>query len=95
MIRTLLAASALAIAFAHPVLADDMMKCDDASMMKMKADLDAMTGDAMMAKKEMAMKEMDMASDAMKAGKMDDCTMHMGEAMKAMKMDDAMKPKKS
>jgi len=36
-------------------------------------------------KKEMAMKEMDMAKEAMKANKTDDCMMHMEGAMKAMK----------
>jgi hypothetical protein len=60
-----------------------MMKCDDASMMKLQTDMDAMTGDAM--KKDAAMKEMDMAKEAMKANKADDCVMHMDMAMKAMK----------
>ncbi|MGX5841031.1 hypothetical protein ACWGTI_09940 [Mesorhizobium sp. ArgA1] len=67
-------------------MADDaMMKCDDASMMKMQADMDAMTGEAMKPQKEAAMKEMEMAKDAMKANKADDCMMHMDMAMKAMK----------
>jgi hypothetical protein len=35
--------------------------------------------DAMM----MAMKEVEMAKASMKDGKMDDCSMHLGEAMKA------------
>lgn len=86
MIKSILAASALGICLIQPAFADDaMMKCDDASMMKMQTDMDAMTGDAMKPQKEMAMKEMDMAKDSMKANKTDDCMMHMDNAMKAMK----------
>ncbi len=80
MIKVLFAAALLGFALTAPAYAEDM-KCDDASMMKMQTEMDAMT-DA--AKKEMAMKEMDMAKMAMKDSKMDECTMHMGEAMKQM-----------
>jgi hypothetical protein len=80
------AAVAFAIAFIDPVLAQDtMMKCDDASMMKIQSEMDAMTDSSMMAQKEMAKKEMDMAKDSMKANKTEDCVMHMDKAMKAMK----------
>lgn len=86
MLKSIFAATALAFVVAQPAFADDaMMKCDDASMMKMQSDMDAMTDDAMKPQKEMAMKEMDMAKDAMKANKTDDCVMHMDMAMKAMK----------
>jgi hypothetical protein len=86
MPKSTLIASALAILFIQPAFAQDaMMKCDDASMMKVQSEMDAMSGDAMKAQKEMAMKEMDMAKDAMKANKTDDCMMHMESAMKAMK----------
>ena len=86
MLKSTLVAAAFAIAFIHPAFAEDaMMKCDDASMMKMQTEMDAMTGAAMKKKKEMAMKEMDMAKKAMKAKKTDDCMMHMEGAMKAMK----------
>jgi hypothetical protein len=84
MLKSILAAAALAVVVAQPAFADDaMMKCDDASMMKLQTDMDAMSGDAM--KKDAAMKEMDMAKEAMKANKADDCVMHMDMAMKAMK----------
>ena len=86
MFRSTLVAAAFAIAFIQPAFAQDvMMKCDDASMMKMQTEMDAMTDPAMKEKKEMAMKEMDMAKEAMKANKMDDCKMHMEGAMKEMK----------
>ena len=86
MLKSTLVAAAFAIALIQPAFAQDaMMKCDDASMMKIQTEMDAMTGAAMKKKKEMAMKEMDMAKDAMKAKKTDDCMMHMEGAMKAMK----------
>lgn len=89
MLKSTLLVAALAVAFIQPVFAQNsmkagdaaMMKCDDASMMKMQGHMDAMTDPS---KKDMAMKEMQMAKDAMKAKKMDDCAMHMDGAMKAM-----------
>ncbi len=61
-----------------------MMKCDDATMMKMQTEMDAVTDPAMKANKEMAMKQMDMAKMAMKDKKTDECMMNMGEAMNSM-----------
>ncbi|MDW5318517.1 hypothetical protein [Rhizobium sp. PL01] len=84
MLKPVLAVAVLASLCAAPVYAMDAMKCDDASMMKMQADMDAMTDPAMMEKKEMASKEMMMAKDSMKANKMDDCKMHMDNAKKSM-----------
>ena len=81
MMKSLFAATLLGFALTAPAYADEMMKCDDATMMKMQTEMDAMTD---MAKKDMAMKEMEMAKMAMKDGKMDDCSMHMGEADKQM-----------
>lgn len=89
MFKSAFVAAAFAVAFIQPVFAQNsmkagnatMMKCDDASMMKMQGHMDAMTDPA---KKDMAMKEMQMAKDAMKAKKMDDCATHMDGAMKAM-----------
>lgn len=96
MLNKSVLAAVAALAFAQPVFAQDAMKadpmkpdamatemkCDDASMMKLQADIDA-TSDAMM--KEGAMKEMAMASDAMKANDPAKCAMHMDSAMKAAK----------
>ena len=69
----------------------EAMKCDDASMMKMQTDMDAMSDPAMKANKDMAMKQMGMAKNAMKDKKMEDCSMHMGMASMSMTMkcDDA------
>lgn len=84
MLKSIAVAAAFAIAFVQPAFAQDtMVKCDDASMMKIQAEIDAMTDASMKEKKEMAMKEIDMAKEAMKANKADDCKMHLEGAMKA------------
>ncbi len=70
-------------AFAAPSFAAEMMKCDDASMMKLEQDAMAVKDKMHM---DMAMKEVDMAKMAMKDGKMEDCAMHMDGAMKETMM---------
>jgi hypothetical protein len=60
------------------------MKCDDASMMKVQTEMDAMADPAMKANRDMAMKHMDLAKASMKDSKPDECMTHMGEAMDAM-----------
>ena len=86
MIKSTFLVAAFAIAIIQPAFAEDAMtKCDDESMMKMQSEMDAMKDASMKEQKEMAMKEMDMAKEAMKANKTDDCMMHMEGAMKAMK----------
>jgi hypothetical protein len=80
MLKLTLTAIILAGAFAVPAMADDMMKCDDASMMKMDKQIDGVKD---MAMKDKAMKEGMMAKDSMKMNKMDDCKMHMDNAMKS------------
>jgi hypothetical protein len=81
MLKITLAAAVLAGALAMPAMAEDMMKCDEATMMKMDKDVDGMKD---MAMKDKAMKEMTMAKDSMKMNKMDDCMMHMENAHKSM-----------
>lgn len=84
MKKYMIAFVCLGFTYALPAEADDMMKCDDASMMKMQTEMDAMSDPAMKEHKDMAMKHMEMAKASMKEGKMDDCTMHMTEASKEM-----------
>ena len=84
MMKTMIVAAALGMAMSAPAFADEMMKCDDASMMKVKTDMDAMSGTMMKDQKDMAMKEMDMAKEAMAANKMDECSMHLEKASKEM-----------
>jgi hypothetical protein len=91
MTKILLSAALAALFLSAPAHAAMHMKCDDASMMKMQTDMDAMKDPAMKANMEMAMKQMGMAKTAMKDNKMDDCSMHMGMAdmSMTMKCDDA------
>jgi hypothetical protein len=80
MIRTIFAA-ALLVGVAAPAFADEMMMCDDASIMKAEEAakmMDASHKNDM----EMAMKEVDMAKASMKGGMKDDCMKHLDEAMK-------------
>lgn len=85
MLKPILVAAALAIAFIQPAFAQDtMVKCDDASIMKVQTQVDAITDAAMKEKKEMAMKELDMAKETMKANKTDECVKHVENAMKAV-----------
>jgi len=82
MLKITLAAAVLAGALAMPAMAEAMMmKCDEATMMKMDKDIDGMKD---MAMKDKAMKEMTMAKDSMKMNKADDCMMHMDKAHKSM-----------
>ena len=86
MIKSLMTAGVLALALAAPAYADDMMKCDDASMMKMDDMIKADTDPNMKKDVDMAMKDMEMAKTAMKDGKMDDCMKNMEQAKKDMMM---------
>jgi hypothetical protein len=82
MIKTLLGTAVIGLFLVGPAYAMDDMKCDDATMMKMQTDMDAMKD---MAKKDMAMKSMEMAKAAMKDNKMDECMTQMKAASDAMK----------
>ena len=85
MLKSAIVAGAFAMALLQPAFSQDaMMKCDDATMMKMQADMDANKDDAMKMQKEEAMKEMTMAKEAMASNKTDECVMHLDNAMKAM-----------
>ena len=68
-----------------PAFADEMMKCDDANMMKMDKMVKETTDPMMKKQMEMAMGEMTMAMDAMKASKMDECEMHLNKAAMELK----------
>ena len=86
MLKSLLAVTVLGLTLTAPAYADDMMKCDDASMMKMDAMIKAGTNPAMKKDVGMASQEMGMAKMAMKSHKMDECMMHMKMAKKDMMM---------
>lgn len=86
MFKSLFAVATFGMILAMPVHAAAMMKCDDASMMKMDAMIKADTNPAMKKDVMMATKEMGMARMAMKSHKMDECMMHMNMAKKDMMM---------
>ena len=83
MLRVILIAAAAGLGLASHAAAMDM-KCDEATMMKMQTEMDAITDPAKMQQKERAMKEVAMAKDAMAANKTDECVMHMDAAHKEM-----------
>lgn len=89
--KLLIRSAVLGLVLAAPTNAMDPMKCDDASMTKIQAEMDAMSDPAMKANKDMAMKHMERASAAMKDNKMDNCSMQMGMANVSMtiKCDEA------
>ena len=68
-----------------PAFADEMMKCDDANMMKMDMMVKEANDPMMKTQMEMAMNEMTMALDAKKASKMDECEMHLNKAAMELK----------
>jgi hypothetical protein len=80
MLKFAIAAAVVGVFTVTPALADDMMKCDDANMMKMQKEIDADTNPKMKKQVDMANEEMKMASDAMHANKTDECAMHLNKA---------------
>ena len=86
MTKLLLSAALIVLFLAAPANAMEAMKCDEASMITMQTNMDAMNDPAMKASKDMAKNQMDMAKTAMKNNKMDDCSMHMGMASMSMTM---------
>jgi hypothetical protein len=86
MLKFAVAATVIGLFTITPAFADDMMKCDDASIMKMQKEIDADTNPGMKKQVDMANAEMKMATDAMHAKKMDECAMHLNEAAKDFMM---------
>ena len=86
MLKFMCAAAVVVVAGSAPALADDMMACDDASIMKAEEMAMAMTKPAQKESMAMAMEEVDMAKMAMKDGKLEDCSMHLDAANKATMM---------
>lgn len=79
MLRIILATAAAGFLFAGAASAQDMMKCDDATMDMVMAEVEKAPAD----KKEMAMKEFEMAKEKMEGNMADDCAMHLEAASKA------------
>jgi hypothetical protein len=86
MLKTFFAVAAVSVALAAPAFADDMAKCDEATMKMVHEAMMKDTDPAMKKDVDMAGEEMKMAEDAMKANKMDECSKHIMEAKKHMMM---------
>ena len=85
MLKYAIAATVAGLINFTPAFADEMMKCDDANMMKMDTMVKETTDPAMKKQMEMAMGEMTMAMEARKASKMDECEMHLNKAAMELK----------
>ena len=84
MLKFAVAAVAAGLFTITPAFADEMMKCDEANMMKMQKEIDADVDPGMKKQVDMANEDMKMAGDAMHASKMDDCSMHLNKAMEEL-----------
>ena len=85
MFKFAIAAAVAGLFTITPAFADEMMKCDDANMMKMDMMVKEANDPMMKTQMEMAMSEMTMAMDAKKASKMDECEMHLNKAAMELK----------
>ena len=85
MLKFAIAISVAGLFTITPVFAQEMMKCDDANMMKMDKMVKETTDPAMKKQMEMAMGEMTMAMEAKNASKMDECEMHLNKAAMELK----------
>jgi hypothetical protein len=85
MLKIAIAAAVSSLFTITPAFADEMMKCDDANMMKMDMMVKEANDPMMKTQMEMAMSEMTMAMDAKKASKMDECEMHLNKAAMELK----------
>ena len=85
MLKFAIAAAVAGLISITPAFADEMLKCDEANMMKMDTMVKEATDPMMKKQMEMAMGEMAMATDAMKANKMDECEMHLNKAAMELK----------
>jgi hypothetical protein len=86
MLKFAIAAAVAGMFSIAPALADEMMKCEEATMMKFQKEVDADTKPEMKKQVDMANAEMKMAMDAMHASKMDECEMHLNKAAKEFMM---------
>ena len=81
MIKSALLATAICFAFVVPASAQSEVKCDEASLTKMRADIDAMTDKD---KQTTSIASWEKAQAAMKANKLDECNALMVETGKSV-----------
>ena len=79
MIKSALLATALCFAFVVPASAQQTVKCDEASLTKMRTEIDAMTDKTKQAE---TLQAWEAANTAFKANNLDECNARIGDASK-------------
>lgn len=79
MLKTVFAATLATLVLAGAARAEDMKKCDEATMTMVMKEVEGAPAD----KKEMAMAEFAMAKEKMTGGMADECSKHLDAASKA------------
>lgn len=81
MLKYAIATTIFAVFSTTPAFADDVMKCDKASMLEIRKEIDV----AVMKKRvDMANEELDMAKEAMKVSRMDECAIYLNSAVREL-----------
>jgi len=81
MLKSALLATAICFAFVVPAVAQQTVKCDEASLTQMRKDIDAMTDKEKQAK---SVESWTAADAAFKANNMEDCNARIGDTGKNM-----------
>ena len=81
MLKSALLATAICFAFVVPASAQQTVKCDEASLTKMRTDIDAMTDKE---KQKTTTASWEAAMAAMKANNMTECEARIGDTGKGM-----------
>ena len=81
MLKSTLLATAMCFAFIVPASAAEQIKCDEASLTKMRSQIDAMTDKDI---QKTTMGNWEAAQAAMKANNMQECNDHMADAGKSL-----------
>jgi hypothetical protein len=81
MIKSVLMATAICFAFVVPASAQTTVKCDEASLMQMRKDIDAMTDKE---KQKIVLGNWEAANTAFKANKMEECNARVADTSKSM-----------
>lgn len=79
MIKSALLATAISLAFVVPAYAQSAVQCDEASLTKMRTEIDAMTDKD---KQAMSLQSWEAANAAFKANNLDECNARIGDASK-------------
>jgi hypothetical protein len=81
LIKSALMATAICFAFVVPASAQSTVKCDEASLVQMKKDIDAMTDKE---KQKIVLGNWEAANTAFKANNMEECNARVADTSKSM-----------